>query len=156
MVFPNLCFLERRYEALRSPVRISCGYVNLICFHTACDFHLSETTDHVQKVEFPGHSRKDSKAATGGVLQEKAAPATLLKKEALAQVFSCEFCEISKNIFFTEHLRATASEESAFFKNHSVSKNFGNYGNMTVSENSETVKIFSQILTFIWKHWKYF
>ena len=32
-----------------------------------------------------------------------------VKKEALAQVFSCEFCEISKNIFFTEHL-ATASE----------------------------------------------
>ena len=34
--------------------------------------------------------------------------ATLLK-ETLAQVFSCEFCEISKNNFFTEHLRATAS-----------------------------------------------
>ena len=27
------------------------------------------------------------------------------KKETLAQVFSCEFCEISKNTFFTEHLR---------------------------------------------------
>ena len=24
-------------------------------------------------------------------------------------MFSCEFCEISKNTFFTEHLRATAS-----------------------------------------------
>ena len=31
-------------------------------------------------------------------------PATLLKKKALAQVFSCEFCEISKNTFFTEYL----------------------------------------------------
>ena len=31
------------------------------------------------------------------------------KREALAQVFSCEFCEISKNTFFTEHLWATAS-----------------------------------------------
>ena len=28
-----------------------------------------------------------------------------IKKETLAQVFSCEFCEISKNTFFTEHLR---------------------------------------------------
>ena len=28
----------------------------------------------------------------------------VLKKETLAQVFSCEFCEISKNTFFTEHL----------------------------------------------------
>ena len=31
-----------------------------------------------------------------------------IKKEALAQVFSCEFCEISKNTFFTEHVWATA------------------------------------------------
>ena len=34
-----------------------------------------------------------------------------IKKEKLAQVFSCEFCEISKNIFFTEHLWTTASED---------------------------------------------
>ena len=27
-----------------------------------------------------------------------------IKKETLAQVFSCEFCEISKNIFLIEHL----------------------------------------------------
>ena len=33
-----------------------------------------------------------------------------IKKEFLAQVFSCEFCEIFKNNFLTEHLRATASE----------------------------------------------
>ena len=33
----------------------------------------------------------------------------LLKKETLAQMFSCEFCEISKNTFFTEHLWTTAS-----------------------------------------------
>ena len=32
------------------------------------------------------------------------------KKEALAQVFSCEFCEVFKTIFFTEHLRTIASE----------------------------------------------
>ena len=35
-------------------------------------------------------------------------PATLLKKKTLAQVFSREFWEISKNTFFTEHLRTTA------------------------------------------------
>ena len=32
-----------------------------------------------------------------------------IKREALAQVFSCEFCEISKNTFLTEPLWATAS-----------------------------------------------
>ena len=34
------------------------------------------------------------------------------KKETLAQIFSCEFCETFKSIIFTEHLRATASETS--------------------------------------------
>ena len=29
--------------------------------------------------------------------------------KALAQVFSCEFCEISKNIFLTEHFWTTSS-----------------------------------------------
>ena len=43
-----------------------------------------------------------------------------IKKDCLAQVFSCEFCEISKNTFFyrtppvavsvTGHLRTTASD----------------------------------------------
>ena len=32
------------------------------------------------------------------------------KKETLAQVFVCEFCEIFKNTFFTKHLWTTASE----------------------------------------------
>ena len=31
-----------------------------------------------------------------------------IKKETLAQVFSCQFSKISKNTFFTEHLQATA------------------------------------------------
>ena len=32
-----------------------------------------------------------------------------IKREALAQVFSCEFCKISKNTFSAEYLLATAS-----------------------------------------------
>ena len=38
-----------------------------------------------------------------------------IKKETLALVFSCEFCEISENTFFTEHLRTTASGCRVFF-----------------------------------------
>ena len=30
-----------------------------------------------------------------------------MKKETLGQMFSCEFCEIFKNIFFIEHLQVT-------------------------------------------------
>ena len=37
-----------------------------------------------------------------------------IKKEALAQVFFCEFFEISKNIFFTEHLQPLLLEASVF------------------------------------------
>ena len=33
----------------------------------------------------------------------------LIKLQTLAQLFSCELCKISRNTFFTEHLRATAS-----------------------------------------------
>ena len=45
-----------------------------------------------------------------GVLCKKVFEAcNFIKKETLAQVFSCEFCEISKNTFFTEHLYTTAS-----------------------------------------------
>ena len=37
-----------------------------------------------------------------------------IKKETLARVFSCEFCEISKNTFFIEHLQATASGKGSY------------------------------------------
>ena len=39
-------------------------------------------------------------------------PTTLLKKsETPTQMFQCEFCEIFKNTFSTEHLRTTASKK---------------------------------------------
>ena len=38
-----------------------------------------------------------------------------IKKETLTQVFSCEFCEISKNNFFTEHVWMTASGNPTFY-----------------------------------------
>ena len=37
---------------------------------------------------------------------------SFIKKVTLTQVCSCEFCEISKNTLFTDHLRVTTSEES--------------------------------------------
>ena len=40
-------------------------------------------------------------------LQAKAC--NFIKKEPPKQVLSCEFCEMFKNNFFTEHLRVTAS-----------------------------------------------
>ena len=75
----------------------------------------------------------DAEAATGGVLWEKvlleisensqentcasasflmklqAPVCNFIKKRDSGTLSSCEFCEISKNTFFTEYLRATAS-----------------------------------------------
>ena len=45
-------------------------------------------------------------------LEPQAKACDFIKKETLPQVFSCEFCKISKNTFFTEHLRATASADT--------------------------------------------
>ena len=64
---------------------------------------------------------RSTEAATGDVLSEKVfleilqnskentCTCNFIKKETLTQMFSCEFCEISKNTFFTEHLWVTAS-----------------------------------------------
>ena len=38
-----------------------------------------------------------------------------IKKVALTQVFSCEFCKIFMNTNFTEHLRTTASVNALIF-----------------------------------------
>ena len=89
---------------------------------------------------------KHSEAATRGVLCKKVfleisqnsqentcAKVSLLiklqaiKKVALAQVLSCEFYEISKNIFFTENHWATASEH--LFMSNLSEQIFQNYSN---------------------------
>ena len=46
-------------------------------------------------------------------------PATLLKKEALRQVFSYEFCEISKNTFFYRTPLVAASVQKPYLRKHS-------------------------------------
>ena len=38
-----------------------------------------------------------------------------IKKGSLAQMFSCEFCKISKNTFFTEHLRTSFEKTTQEF-----------------------------------------
>ena len=43
------------------------------------------------------------------LIKLQALASNFIKKETLAQMFSCEFCEISKNTFSTEHLSETAS-----------------------------------------------
>ena len=53
---------------------------------------------------------QESTCSRVSFLIKKAEACNFVKKETLAQVLSCDFCEISKNTFFTEHLQTTASQ----------------------------------------------
>ena len=53
--------------------------------------------------------KKETSAIKKKGIQRKPEACNVIKNKTLAQVFSCDFCEISKNTFFTEHLWTTAS-----------------------------------------------
>ena len=54
-----------------------------------------------------------------------------VKKETLAQVFLCQFCEISRNTFYTEHFCTTASEKKITLSIHLlILQNGINYSNL--------------------------
>ena len=52
-------------------------------------------------------------------------------KTSLAQVFSCEFCEICKSTFFAEHHRTTTSDYTVFSPINGHSKG----GHLSVADN---------------------
>ena len=97
--------------------------MKLLCFH----FTLRKTTNilkdfFLKAVWFPPHrssrpevfykkiiseisqNSQENICARGSILIKLQA-LNFTKKETLAQVFSCEFCEISRNTSFTEHFR---------------------------------------------------
>ena len=59
-------------------------------------------------LEISQNSQESTCARVSFLIKLQAETCSFIKKETLAQVFSCEFYEISKNTFFTEHLWATA------------------------------------------------
>ena len=69
----------------------------------------------VKKVflEISRNSQENTCARVSFLIKLQAA-FNLIKKDTLVQVFSCEFYEISKNTFFTEHPWATASKQTLF------------------------------------------
>ena len=60
-------------------------------------------------LEILQNSQENNCARVSFLIKLQVLVCNFIKKESLAQVFSFEFCEISKNNFFTEHLRTTAS-----------------------------------------------
>ena len=61
-------------------------------------------------LEILQNSQENTCVRVSLLINLQASTCNFIKKETLAQVFSCEFYEISKNTFFTEYLRVTASD----------------------------------------------
>ena len=66
---------------------------------------------YVKKVflEISQNSQENTCAKVSFSIRLQAQACNFIKRETLAQVFSREFCEISKNTYTTEHLQTTAS-----------------------------------------------
>ena len=60
-------------------------------------------------LEISQNSHENICAGVSFLIKLQAGACIFIKKETLAQVSPCDFCEISKNTFFTEHLWTTAS-----------------------------------------------
>ena len=71
-----------------------------------------EITEAVVQVflEISQNSQENTCARVSFLIKLLAWPGTLLKKETLAQVLSCEFSEISKNTFFHRTSLVATSE----------------------------------------------
>ena len=66
----------------------------------------------IKKVAFPvisKNSQENSCARVTFLIKLKVSACSFIKKETLAEVFSCEFCKIFKNTLFAEHLYVTVS-----------------------------------------------
>ena len=66
-------------------------------------------------LETPQNSQENTCARASFLIKLQAQACNLIKKEALAQVFSYEFCEISKNTFFQRTPLVAASGIGIFF-----------------------------------------
>ena len=90
-------------EFLALPI---CGHgviVQLFC----CCLEAVSWRCSVKKVflEISRNSRENTCARVSFLIKLQAEAYNFIKNEPLAQVFSCEFCEILRTPFFSEHLR---------------------------------------------------
>ena len=65
-------------------------------------------------LEISQNSQENTCARVSFLIKLQAQVFNFIKKETLGQLFSCEFCEISKNTFLTDHLKEPPSESLQF------------------------------------------
>ena len=63
-----------------------------------------------------------------------------IKKETMAQVLFCKFCEISKNTFFTEHLWVNASEYIVAMKGRMNKEEISSSNSSSSNNNVDKIK----------------
>ena len=66
------------------------------------------------------NSLENTCAKVSYLIKLQVLPCNFIKKETLAQGFSFEFCEISKNTFFTEHVWTNASLDLHLIKHQII------------------------------------
>ena len=65
-------------------------------------------------LDIPQNSQENTCARVSFLIKLQAETCNFIKKEPLAQVFSCEFCEISTNIFLHRTPLVAAFEDQTF------------------------------------------
>ena len=76
--------------------------------------HISKQLEvFFKKSVFKNFTKFTGKHLCRSLLFKKSLRPAILLKMIMAQVFSCEFCEILKNIFFIENIRVTGSAHSS-------------------------------------------
>ena len=103
----KVCFGIIVFAVFRLENRVS-DFFCLICCSRDKSFYRSRSSHQrcsVKKDVLSNFAKFTGKHLYPSLFFNKVAGLTLLKKRLLTQVFSCEFCEISKNTFLTGRLR---------------------------------------------------
>ena len=82
---------------------IKCNWILLLCHVRVRSSHRSCSVKKVL-LEISQNSQEKTCARVSFLIKLQAS-GNFIKKETLARVFSCEFCEIYQTTFLTEHLR---------------------------------------------------
>ena len=83
------------------------------------------------------NSQEKTCARVSFLITLQSSTCNFIKKETMAQVLSCEFCEIFENTYFIEHLRTTTCEMSRFI-----------FWHIALNSDFRDLKIFPKALLF--------
>ena len=99
-------------------ISLAFGYIATSCFSRAfiTNFSVFNSDSYCSQKQPPEvfcnkgalrNSQEKTCVRVSFLIKLQAEVSNFIKKETLGRMFFCEFCEISKNTFFKEHLRTT-------------------------------------------------